>query len=303
VDHLYVLDLGSTDATWDIVRDYAMRDRRIVPHLSRPIVYQDCLRNMMFDTYRDRFRPGDWILKVDADEFYEITPPTFVRDRLGAGETAVHLMWYFFRLTNREVAAYESGQVDVAEDRKQPISLRRRFYKVAEHFEPRMFRYRRSMRWPETTNWPYNMGYVARERLPIRHYPHRDPPQMRRRYALRNAMIKLKGSAVAQWKLDDWHKDVLDLDLSADGTVERSKNEGLMAAAGHADGRVYEWTPGTPLPDMRLTNHLTRGVKRVLQRAIHPLLLPLLDARRPPFEKGWQPTLIPDEINEELRRA
>ena len=302
IDHLYVLDLGSTDNTWQIVQDFARRDSRIVPHLSKPIVYQDSLRNMLFHAYRERFQPGDWVLKIDADEFYEVLPPAFVRERLRAGETAVHLMWYFFRLTSDEVRAYETGAVDVMEDRKRPIQLRRPMYKITDHYEPRMFRYRRGMKWSEHGNWPHNIGYFARERLPIRHYPHRDPLQMARRYKLRNAMIGLKGSQVSQWKLDDWRKDVVDLGLSADGSVERSDGQGLTAAPGHSEGKLRRWEPGTPLPDVRLYNHVSLGPTRLMQRIVHPLLLPLLDAGRAPFTDGWQPTLIPADVNEKIGR-
>src|SRR5688572_18398012 len=88
IDTLYVLDLGSTDGTWDIVQDYARRDPRIVPYLHRPILYNDSLRSVLFDQFRDRFSPGDWVMKIDADEFYHIPPPQFVRERVRAGETA-----------------------------------------------------------------------------------------------------------------------------------------------------------------------------------------------------------------------
>jgi glycosyltransferase involved in cell wall biosynthesis len=40
IDGLYILDLGSTDNTWDIVQDYAARDKRIVPFEHRPIPLQ-----------------------------------------------------------------------------------------------------------------------------------------------------------------------------------------------------------------------------------------------------------------------
>lgn len=121
IDELYVLDLGSTDSTWQILRAFADRDRRITLHSTSPIVYHDGLRCMLFDAYRHRFKNGDWIMKIDADEFYHILPPEFVRNRLRRGETCVHLSWYFFRLTSKEIADYESGAVDVAADRHKPI--------------------------------------------------------------------------------------------------------------------------------------------------------------------------------------
>jgi hypothetical protein len=302
IDALYILDLGSTDSTWDIVQEFAAKDSRIVPFKHAPIVYNDSLRCMLFDHYRDRFEPGDWVMKIDADEFYYVTPPDFVRTRLRAMETIVILQWYFFRLTSREVANYDSGRVDVMEDRKRSIQDRRRFYKIAQYGEPRMFRYRQSMRWPESANWPFNAGYMSRERLPILHYPHRDPLQMERRYRLRAAMTRMKGSQQgSHWKLEDWRKEVIDVDADPTGTHESTKTgEGLSAVAGHAEGSLMHWAPGEPLHEVRTTSHLAPPGKRLVQRLIHPLLLPLLDRTRPQYSQTFQPTLIPDEINRQI---
>ena len=68
------------------VREYAAKDSRIVPFVSRPIVYNDNLRCVLFDQFRDRFEAGDWILKIDADEFYHVPPPRFVKERMRAGD-------------------------------------------------------------------------------------------------------------------------------------------------------------------------------------------------------------------------
>src|SRR5262249_52411384 len=118
LDSLYIYDLGSTDATWDIVQQHAARDKRIVPAIYQPTVYNDTLRCMLFDRFREKFEPGDWVMKIDSDEFYEITPRNFVEQQLTRYETAVYLQWYFFRLTDREVAEYERGN-DILEDRKR----------------------------------------------------------------------------------------------------------------------------------------------------------------------------------------
>src|SRR5437867_3525719 len=91
IDAVYVLDLGSRDMTWDIVQDYAAKDKRVVPLLSQPIIHGEGVRSFVFEKYRHLFREGDWIVKLDADEFYHITPQEFVRDRLRLGETAVYL--------------------------------------------------------------------------------------------------------------------------------------------------------------------------------------------------------------------
>jgi hypothetical protein len=295
IDALYILDMGSVDGTWEIVQDYAKRDPRIVPFFSRPIVYDDNQRCMLFDQFRSRFDPGDWVMKIDADEFYHVPPPRFVKERVRPLESAVHLQWYFFRLTQQEAADYESGRVDTAADRKRPIEDRRRYYKVSTYAEPRMFRYRRGMKWAKDGSMPFNAGFVSRQRIPIRHYPHRDPLQMLRRYKLRAAMMKLKAHAGGHWKLDDWHKDLVD----ATGAAEAARGDqkvGLSGEQGIDTGPLYHWAPNTPFQEMPLHNHVPPLRIRLQQRIVHPLLLPILDRFRPDYDRSYKPADIPPEI-------
>ena len=148
IDAIYILDLGSKDSTWPIVLEAAAKDRRIVPWKSEPYRFDDSLRGYVFDAFRSHFEDGDWILRLDADEFYDITPRDFVARRLRPHESCACLAWYYFRLTSTEVDEYASGKVALAEDRCRAIEDRRRFYKIPEYSEPRMFRYRASMKWP-----------------------------------------------------------------------------------------------------------------------------------------------------------
>jgi hypothetical protein len=295
IDTLFILDMGSVDGTWEIVQDYARRDKRVVPFFSKPIVYDDNLRGMIFDHYRDRFESGDWVMKIDADEFYHVIPPRFVAERMRPLETAALLQWYFFRLTQQEAADYESGRVNTAEDRKRPIEDRRRHYKISTYFEPRLFRYRRTMQWPQHVSFPHNAGFVARNRIPIRHYPHRDPEQMEMRFRLRAAMMKLKAHAGGHWKLDDWRQELVDAAGASISSTAEQKS-GLASQKGIDTGPLYFWEPGTELKEMPLYNHVPRPHIRVQQRLVHPLLLPILDRRRPKFDKSFQPVDIPPDI-------
>src|SRR5580704_677923 len=117
IDAVYILDLGSKDNTWQIVREAAAKDRRIVPWKSEPYRFDESLRGYIFDAFRSRFEDGDWVLRLDADEFYEIMPREFVTQRLCPHESCVCLAWYYFRLTSREVEDYEIGKVTLAEER------------------------------------------------------------------------------------------------------------------------------------------------------------------------------------------
>jgi len=296
IDGLYIIDLGSTDATWDIVQDFARRDARVVPWGHRPIVYDDCLRCVLFHQFRERFAEGDWVLRIDADEFYHVPPPRFVRERLEPRESAVHLQWYFFRLTQMEVQAYESGDVSLAEDRRRSIHDRRRYYKISEYAEPRMFRYRRTMRWPHFAAFPYNAGIVARQRIPILHYPHRDPEQMQRRYRLRAAMMRLHAKAGGHWRLDDWRQEVVDSSGHSPAAAAAAP-VGLQVGPGIDSGPLKHWSPGSPLVEVPAPFAQSPWKSRLLRRLIYSPVLPVLDASRPRFDPQYSPVPISEETN------
>jgi glycosyltransferase involved in cell wall biosynthesis len=295
-DSISVLDLGSTDETWEIVQDMARHDHRVIPVERSSYVFGDSVRGYLFDRCRGRFRNGDWIIRVDGDEFYHLPPPDFVRKYVKPFENSVHLNWYYFRLTSREVEDYATGRLDVVKDRLRPIQDRRRFYKIPDYTEPRMFRYRPSIKWSPNGSFPYNVGPVARSCIPIRHYPHRDPLQMEARYKLRAAMMRLKDKAeFPQWAVEDWKKDVLVWDTVNLKWIEPTgPAEGLRAASGHAHGEVHEWQQGTDLPILGVE------VPRLVYAAWKRLILKypfvnLADSLRQGWPMGHCPRPMPTE--------
>jgi hypothetical protein len=68
------------------VKDFAARDKRIIPFKRSPVIYNDHCDRTSFAFQGLFFRPGGWIPKIDADP---ITPPDFVKQRLRPLETAV----------------------------------------------------------------------------------------------------------------------------------------------------------------------------------------------------------------------
>lgn len=292
IDDVFVLDLGSDDETWEIVLDFSRKDKRIVPLERNPYKFNESIRGYLFNRVRNKFREGDWVLRLDADEFYHISPRTFVSEFLRPFETCVYLGWYYFRLTAREVEDYESGQVDIFQDRKRPIEDRRHFYKIPHYAEPRMFRYRSTIKWSPKGSFPYHAGCIARARLPIRHYPHRDPLQMEARYQLRSAIMRLGADAGPHWALRDWRKDVLQIDPLTRAWIEPSDDVGLRTSAGHTTGELLEWRDGTELPPISGDFHLGPRVRRLRQRFMPPIIFPILDYFRPNWPRGTLPELV-----------
>jgi glycosyltransferase involved in cell wall biosynthesis len=284
-DAIYVFDTGSVDETWEIVQDFAASDKRVMPLKKDPVYFSETrLRGWLFHQARKQMRNGDWFLRVDADEFHHIPPPEFVRTRMRPHETIAYHQYYDFRLTESEVKAWESGKETLA-DRQKPIEERRHWFTPSVYSEPRLCRYRETMCWPPTVSFPFNAGFVARERLPIRHYPHRDPMQLERRCRLRAIMMADKENRsnwsrpeLHHWAEQEWRKFI-----TPDNLPE-----------------LRYWQPGTKLPEFHFTNHLAKPHKRAMQRFAHAFGLPLLDRLRPHWPEETYPQKISPEIQSEL---
>jgi len=285
-DAIYLFDTGSVDDTWEIVQDFATRDKRVIPIRKEPVYFSETrLRGYMFHVARQNMRNGDWFLRVDADEFHHIAPPEFVKNWMRKYETVAYHQYYDFRLLQSEVDAWNRGD-ETLRDRARPIEERRRYYTVSNYGEPRLCRYRSTMQWPATVSFPFNAGFVARERLPIRHYPHRDPVQLERRCRLRAVMMSdpenrsnWSHPQLHHWREREWEKFVTPDDFLG----------------------LKFWKPGMELPLVRLTNHLRAPHIRALQRFVHAFCLPMLDRTRRGFDVTARPQPIPDDIVRELR--
>ena len=278
-DAVYIFDTGSLDETWEIVQQFASEDKRVVPLRKQAVFFSEKrVRGWLFNQARRRMRPGDWFVRADADEFHHIAPPEFVKTRMRSHETVAYHQYYDFRLTCSEADRWEEVRESPA-DRRRPIKDRRRWFTLSAYTEPRLCRYRESMRWPETASFPYNAGYLARERLPIRHYPHRDPLQLARRCKLRSVMMADSDNACNRhWAEPDWRRQIVPDDLPD----------------------LHYWHPGTELPEPNFTNHLAPLPKRLVQRIVHAALLTFLDSLRPGFSPNGSPRPIPHELTRKL---
>ncbi len=284
-DAIYVFDTGSVDKTWEIVQEFASCYKRVVPIRKEPVFFSETrLRGYMFHVARQKMREGDWFLRVDADEFHHITPPEFVKNCMRKHETVAYHQYYDFRLVESEVDAWNRGE-ETLQDRQRPIEERRRYYTLSHYSEPRLCRYRSTMQWPATVSFPFNAGYVACERLPIRHYSHRDPVQLERRCKLRAIMLADEENRanwsrpeLHHWAAREWQKFITPDDLTG----------------------LEFWKLGMDLELVHQRNHLKPPHIRAVQRFIHAFCLPLLDRLRPKFPPDAKPQPIPANIVKRL---
>lgn len=269
-DAIHIYDTGSTDDTWTTVQDLASREPRLHPIAREEVIFDCDTRGYVFELAKHTFAHGDWVCRMDADEFYHVDPREFLANAVATHEGRVCTQQYEFVLTKSEAEAWAAGRETLA-DRARPIEDRRRHYYVDRWAELRFTRFRRTMRWGRGHNLPYSPGVVALERLPLRHYRYRDPVQMDARCRLRAAMEKISHHA-KHWRVADWQAMV------------------------YADNnpRLLYWEPGTALPPRRGLEHLYSPKKRAAQRVMYALGLPYLtDLFRPGWKKGEKPDPIP----------
>lgn len=282
-DEIHVFDTGSVDCTWDIVQDLSKKDSRVRPIEKRDIWFSDSLRGYCFDKVRNRFRPGDWFVRTDTDEFYHIAPPEFVKSHIRKGDGCVYQQYYDFRLTHAEAQKLEDPEKTIAE-RKLHIEDRRHHYTLGTYFEPRLCRYRRHMSWPPRYTFPINAGFLARARIPIRHYPNRDPRQLRKRMELRRTMTEAainanRYSSRHPWRESDWKALLVD----------------------PIDPGVGFWQRGDALPAAYEEKHLPKKSKRILQKFVHASLVPALDRIRYKRLPVFQPEPLDPAIRLDLQ--
>jgi Glycosyl transferase family 2 len=181
-DRIFVFDNGSSDATWDITREVAARDRRVVPFKQDPKPFDDALRAEIFNEYRLEARAGDWWCRLDADEFYVDDPRTF----LGSVSPANHVVWgawLQFFLTERDLDRFPAGS-ESEPPFVTPDFLPR--YYQAKGGEPRFFRHRDRLVWP-AGSWPAHLGLVEPRRIRVKHFQYRSPAQIQCRLDTRRA--------------------------------------------------------------------------------------------------------------------
>jgi glycosyltransferase involved in cell wall biosynthesis len=279
-DSLSIYDTGSTDGTWDIIQDAAARDRRLIPVASEPVIVEGDTRGYLFSRVRERFRPGDWIARVDADEFYHESPRDWIPAHVASHEGRVFAQIYEFVLTRSDYAAFEAGVPCPANDESRPVQERVTKYIIQSDVEPRFFRFRRGMQWGPGQPNPWNPGLPAVRRIPVRHYRWRSFRQLKQRCALRQAMAAISyhgshwGIGWRDWLVDD------------------------------NDPWLKSWRPGEVLPAWNDVNHLNVGwTRRVQEWVYRGRLAGIADVLRPAWPASRQPRPLPEGFEEKVRAA
>ncbi len=242
-DRVIVYDGQSEDDTWAVVRRAAAQDPRVIPWKQDGKAFQESLRAEAYNAFRSGARPGDWWCHLDADEFYTENPRGF----LAKVPWPFHVVWGVaveFYLTERDVPADYALSAVVP-----PADLEKLRHYHVTNSEPRFFRERARLVWPENTGWPLNMGPVFPKRILYKHYKYRSPEQMQRRLATRLDSVRRGFPGWEHARTDNWREKV------------------PVAAT------LHEWRPGQPFAyeERSLPRHLEKPLRRVAKLALHGL--------------------------------
>ncbi len=121
-----------------------------------------------------------------------------------------------------------------------------RHYRI-ENSEVRAFRYRPRLTWDPADPWPRHMGLVAPARIFSRHYKYRTPTQIATRLGTRHAAV--------QSGFEGWWKHL--------------PHQWQKCIASPTSCHVDDGISALKIDASRLPDHLDRGLKRVMKRALH----------------------------------
>jgi glycosyltransferase involved in cell wall biosynthesis len=203
-DNIYVFDNGSNDGSWELIRDKAEQDPRVIIAVHSDEIYRNQFRNRVYNMYHSEFTSSDWWYILDADEMLTEDPRPMLVKAMQRKKNQMRVWQAQFYFTDHDLGAYEK------EDKAQSVSQRRRYYRINWR-EPRFFRNSPGQTWSEDISGkvpPFCQNLYHPSPI-CRHYAQRTPEQikMRREIRINNPFsflhVKNKGE-------DDWLKQSAD---------------------------------------------------------------------------------------------
>lgn len=205
-DEIFVLDNGSDDGSWELVKTLAAADPRIVAHGRDMHLFHDGIRAQLYNAYKSEAVLGDWWCRLDSDEFYVDDP----RTTLGLVPSQYFSVWsasisYYF--TDLDLARYLIDPALFADD--VPVSEKCRYY-LNHWSEPRFFRHNPATRWRQVDGgFPLAVWGrpAAPFRIPVRHFAYRSPSQIQKRLDARRTDPGVR-SEFSHEMVSDWSEGV-----------------------------------------------------------------------------------------------
>jgi hypothetical protein len=177
---IYIGDHCSTDGTWELILEYARNYPQVVVVGRYSGNFRDSFRGDIARQVLNEAQDGDWWCRLDADELYVDRPSEFLR-QVSPRHRVVYSASIEYFFTDRDLAHYENSPQHYVRN-WHPETLR---HYIACWSEGRFVRHSPGMSW--TDAWPDEFSTLsgAPQRIRLRHYQYRSPPQIQRRVCSR----------------------------------------------------------------------------------------------------------------------
>ncbi len=181
-DIVSVVDNGSTDGSLEILQQMAQDNPKILVR-SNYDQFEEHLRRVAFSAVAEQLNPGDWLCRLDSDEFYDVGVRSILKNMPPLHQVvfSTHYEYYY---TDVDHAAYESLGKDYL---KTPVTDRLHYYKKSIG-EIRFFKFRKNLSWPLKHQWPTHIGIYAKTKVQVFHYQYRSPEQIKMRLQTRKPL-------------------------------------------------------------------------------------------------------------------
>ena len=194
---IFIYDNGSTDNSWEIVKELAKTNEQVVPFMKEDIMFRPYLRKKVFDKYKDLAQEGDWwCLSLDTDEFYIDDPREFL-PKVPKIYQAVISESYEYKLTWEDIEEFEFTNTSPHDAELL------QYYSPKTYGELRFFRHRDKFVWEDKSYPPRRVGVKYLKGIRLKHLQYRSPLQIQKRLDLRRKVME---SGYRKWKHDDYER-------------------------------------------------------------------------------------------------
>lgn len=185
-DHIIIMNNNSTDNTESVILEKVASSSKVKYWGRYDGVFRDGLRALLYLDNKELFSPGDWIVRLDADEFFIDNPFDFLSaapDKVNFVKSASFQYYYTEKDHERELS--DLNYLDT------PPHLRLKYYSC-NWSEYRCVKFTEDFSWPlgekmgTAECWPvFREKYVFSQRIHLKHFKYRSLGQIQKRVAVR----------------------------------------------------------------------------------------------------------------------
>lgn len=178
-DFVVMMDNNSSDNTAAIMRELCSKHDNVFYWGKYEGPFHDWLRSLIFNDYKHLVSPGDWVCRLDADEFY-IDNPKDILTNLPHHNDMVYSASFQYYYTEKDLLTEKKNS-------SIPAHQRLKYY-LCNHSEQRFCKIKEDTFWPLSNPWPIGLKSIADKRIRLKHFQYRTEEQMKKRFDVRQVI-------------------------------------------------------------------------------------------------------------------